>query len=184
MRGWVLLVGSMLLGSCGGEASSPDRDPPLPFPGPVALDRIDDPDACLVRELDLERGTVCVLVEANPARDCGCADPARSALHPSYVAEARRQLAERGECDAAGGPPCMEVCVCTVPALSGEAEAACLTNPSASTTAGWCYLDDETSSSVEACPDEAKRRFLFVSTDRAPTPAADATLFVACRGSL
>ena len=180
------LSAAWLLVSCGGEAAN--VEPPLPFPGPVTLSRVSTP-LCSFRELGRDRGVECLIVEASTANDAACAGPGRAALHSSYVAEARRQLAETAECDHVGTPACDRVSVCRIPELEGAARQACLDDPisaalATNATAGWCFLDDERSPLVADCEEGAKRRFLFVSPAGVLTPTEGAALFVACRGSL
>lgn len=110
-------------------------------------------------------------------------------MHSSYVAEARRQLAESAECDHVGAPACDQVSVCRIPQLEGATSQACLEDPIAAASApnaaaGLCYLDDAQSPLVAECEVDAKRRFLFVSPPGVPTPTHDAALFMACRGAL
>ncbi|MEO6602045.1 MAG: hypothetical protein ABIQ16_19350 [Polyangiaceae bacterium] len=141
--------------------------------------------ACLPRAIQTDPTThqvLCTMIEAQVSGCGDCTAQGRAPADPDIAAAVRRQLKDSGHCDGPKQPACSTFCQCEIKQEEGPDLEACRQNHDV--PAGFCYVDDPTSTLVAGCPANDKRLLRFVGgSDGSKTPAPGAIAFIACVGA-
>ena len=148
-----------------------------------------NPDLCLPRVLPVDKASgqiTCDIVEA-VAHSCSCASAGRAQTDAAHVSGIQSIMKSNGACGVSGQPACADFCMCQILQETGASSAACKADAvaagmSATTSPGFCYVDDPASPQLASCPSNEKQKLLFVSKSNQATPSAGALVFLACGG--
>ena len=150
-------------------------------------------EKCLPRPLitvpdkggSLSPATACHVIEVQAIDRCDCAQAGRSAAPSALVSSVLQQLALSGTCGPSPGQPKCDAanfCLCQINQETAADLDSCVANQP-TTRAGFCYIDDSTSSALRQCPLNQQQKLRFVEQQGVKIPAPGAVMFLACDGA-